>query len=437
MRPGGAPQAASATSACCSGTFQPSSTPSTASRFSALNSPIEARAQRARAPAALDVQREAGRRGAQLGQADPAVAGLGPQLVRGGVQDARETRLEPFQQLAAEAVARVDHGPAESRRAEQSRLRVAVGLQRAVVVEVVARQVGEHRGVEAHAVDPALVERMRGHLEPERLRAGVARLGEPPVHAHAVGRRQSRVAQRARTAEAERAEVGAAAPEQVGRLREQLGAGGLAVRAGEPDHLEFRGRLPEEAVGDGAGPLGESFDRKHLDLGRERAAARRREPAPRARRPHRAPRPRRRARRRAWCVPGRRGRRRPVPTAGCPSRGPGPRGRDAAATDPSSRSESLARYTGAACSLIGSVSPRFTTGPSPARASSPAVAAGRRAGSRAGAARPTSRRSTPAPRSRRRSTRPADGSSITTTAARRGLLAGTTPPNTAMYLLVE
>ena len=39
MRPGGATHSASAASAFCSGTLQPSSTPSTASRFSALNSP--------------------------------------------------------------------------------------------------------------------------------------------------------------------------------------------------------------------------------------------------------------------------------------------------------------------------------------------------------------------------------------------------------------
>ena len=48
--------------------------------------------------------------------------------------------------------------------AEQPRLGLAVGLHRGVIVQMVAAQVGERGRVEAHAVDPALIERMRGHL---------------------------------------------------------------------------------------------------------------------------------------------------------------------------------------------------------------------------------------------------------------------------------
>ena len=58
-------------------------------------------------------------------------------------------------------VVAVDRRGIEARPREQPRLRGAVRIHVAVVVEVVAREVGEHRDVEAHLVDAALVERVR------------------------------------------------------------------------------------------------------------------------------------------------------------------------------------------------------------------------------------------------------------------------------------
>ena len=53
-----------------------------------------------------------------------------------------------------------DAVPGEIRPGKQPRLGRAVGLHAAVVVEMIARQVGEGRGVKAHARDPRLVERV-------------------------------------------------------------------------------------------------------------------------------------------------------------------------------------------------------------------------------------------------------------------------------------
>ena len=59
----------------------------------------------------------------------------------------------------------------EPRPGEELRLRRAVGRHRAVVVEMVAREVGEQRDVERDAVDAALVEAVRRHFHRDRARA--------------------------------------------------------------------------------------------------------------------------------------------------------------------------------------------------------------------------------------------------------------------------
>ena len=81
---------------------------------------------------------------------------------------------------------------------EQPQLGGAVGVERAVVVEMVARQVGEPRRREPHPVEPELVEPVRGGLDRRVLHAGArpARPGSrraPPGRAWSGrGRRRSR-----------------------------------------------------------------------------------------------------------------------------------------------------------------------------------------------------------------------------------------------------
>ena len=71
---------------------------------------------------------------------------------------------------------------------EQARLRFPVAPHRAVVVEMVAREVGEQRDVELDAGHAVLVEPDRGHLHRHRLRAAARELRELRVQPQRVGR---------------------------------------------------------------------------------------------------------------------------------------------------------------------------------------------------------------------------------------------------------
>ncbi len=124
-----------------------------------------------------------------------------------------------------------------------------------MIVEVVAREVGECRRVEAHSRDALLIERMRGHLHAERLRAGITRLGKTTCAyllaqaADLLGRRGAYLGT-----------LGSGRP-QIGGLGQQIGAGRLAVRSGERRDAKVRGRRAEEAVRERAGLASESFNR--------------------------------------------------------------------------------------------------------------------------------------------------------------------------------
>ncbi len=131
---------------------------------------------------------------------------------------------------------------------EQPRLGRAVGFERAVVVEVVARQVGEHGGVEVHARDALLVERVRRHFERERRGAVVACCGETALHGDGVGRGQPGVLHACRMTVTQRADVPAATAEKIRRLRQQEGSRGLAVGAGDAGDAQVGRRAAEEAV---------------------------------------------------------------------------------------------------------------------------------------------------------------------------------------------
>ena len=59
---------------------------------------------------------------------------------------------------------------------DEARLGVEVRLGRAVIVEVVSRQVGEDGGVEGDALHAPLIERMGRHLHGHAPHAGVHQL---------------------------------------------------------------------------------------------------------------------------------------------------------------------------------------------------------------------------------------------------------------------
>ncbi len=88
------------------------------------------------------------------------------------------------------------------------------------------------------------------------------------MHAHDVGRREAGITQRTGPPVADGAQVRAAPADQVRRLREQVGAGGLAVRAREACDAQLCRRPVVEAVGEFAGEAAQARNRDHDDVRR-------------------------------------------------------------------------------------------------------------------------------------------------------------------------
>ena len=85
-----------------------------------------------------------------------------------------------------------DDGATRAVGAEQRQLRLEVLAHVGVVVEVVVGEVGEAGDVEHDAVDATPAERLRAHLDGDRLDAALAHQGEEGVHLVRLGRRQPR-----------------------------------------------------------------------------------------------------------------------------------------------------------------------------------------------------------------------------------------------------
>ena len=210
------------------------------------------------------------------GEPDPADSRRGDELASGREPDGLDGVIEHLRKPATEGVPHVDHGRPQSCGLEQPRLRVAVRFERPVVVEMVAAQVGEDRGVESHAAHATLVERMRRNFHREHRGAVVARLGQPAMHRYGVGRGEIGAGKTARAAGAQRAEIRATPPDGVGGLGEQVRGGGLAVGAGDTRDLEVGGGAAEEPVGQLTRPCAEGrngdtdhrrWKRRRLDTG--------------------------------------------------------------------------------------------------------------------------------------------------------------------------
>ena len=123
---------------------------------------------------------------------------------------------------------------------------------------MVAAEAGEHRGVDAHRLEPALVERVGRRLHGQHAEPGVPQLRHPAVDLDRARRGEPRRLEAPRPAGAQRAHQ--RAPVAAG-LRREVGDAGLAVRPGDrgdgqrPGRLavETRGSAPDRAhdVGDG------------------------------------------------------------------------------------------------------------------------------------------------------------------------------------------
>ena len=156
-------------------------------------------------------------------------------------------------QTAAEGVVRIDHARAQPRPGEQLRLRGAIRAHRAVVVEMVARQIGEQRHREIDAVDAALIDAVRRDFHHDRIGARALVQREHLVQRRGVGRGiRRRPDRRTEQAVAERAQHRGAASGRMQSGGDPVRGRRLAVGAGDADHPQILRRMSVDEIGDHA-----------------------------------------------------------------------------------------------------------------------------------------------------------------------------------------
>ena len=184
--------------------------------------------------------------GAQHGNARHVRLRLG--VLQGVADDGRARglfRLDVRHQALAHRVVQVDHGVLQARPVEQDGLGGFVIRFVAVVVQVVARQVGEDRHVEMHAVEAALVQADGGRFDGQRHGAVGMHLLQLACQQHRVRRGvagfvELHFATGAEHAHAQRADHGGGFADFGQGLAGPHRAGSLAVGAGN-GHGEHAG----------------------------------------------------------------------------------------------------------------------------------------------------------------------------------------------------
>jgi hypothetical protein len=195
---------------------------------------------------------------------DQARAGIAARRIRPGV-DLPQPQLAGQQRTGV--VVHVDDGGLQADPAEQQALGGPVVVHAAVVVEVVAREVGEQRHLDARARQALLDDADRARLDRAGGEAVVDHAAERGLQKHRVGRRQARRSDRPvlfrigggdrqrqrRNAHAERADEAGSPAQQVQRLRGPPRGRRLAVGARGGDHRQRLAGLVEERGRDLAG----------------------------------------------------------------------------------------------------------------------------------------------------------------------------------------
>ena len=146
----------------------------------------------------------------------------------------------------------VDHrGAAVGELAKQLCLGRRVGVHRAVVVQVVLREVGEHRRVEGQPRHTALVERVAADFHHRRHTAVGGHAGEDALQLDRAGGGQLRGlgAVRPAVVDGDGAQQPAAQARGLEQVLGDRGDGGFAVGAGDAHQLEPLRGVPEEARG--------------------------------------------------------------------------------------------------------------------------------------------------------------------------------------------
>ena len=189
---------------------------------------------------------------------------LGGAHVGVGREPERDRRQAGGRQASAVFVIEVHDGAIAHRRCEQPRLGEEVLLHRRVVVEMILREVGEHRHRVPDAVDAVLIEPVRGDFHRD---GGHALVGHPGDEALQIGRLGRRP--RERLGPTVDPDAGSAddprgpSVRSEDRLEQERGRG-LPVRAGHADDRHRVGRPPVERRRDRPH---RRADIRHVDLG--------------------------------------------------------------------------------------------------------------------------------------------------------------------------
>ena len=137
---------------------------------------------------------------------------------------------------------------ARSGQSNSLRLGGAVRFERAVIVEMIVREIREQRGMEPHARNAMLIERVRGDFDTEMRHIVVAQLGELPMHSDAI-RGRMRAGLMASTGPWPSVPAYADFPSLRMRPRD-VSRGRFAVRTGDSDDRHRSRRRIEESIGD-------------------------------------------------------------------------------------------------------------------------------------------------------------------------------------------
>ena len=167
---------------CSSGMSQSSRTAMTVSRLSTLKSPTSGHDEAAGAPARIEFELDAAHRQRDVHGAHETRGAARARLVAAAGDDHAAAAARIDGELPAERVVDVDHARHQVFAHEQPRLGGAVAFHGAVIVEVVAREIGERGGAEPHRAHARLVERVRGNFHRHAGRAAGAQAGERALH---------------------------------------------------------------------------------------------------------------------------------------------------------------------------------------------------------------------------------------------------------------
>ena len=164
-------------------------------------------------------------------------------------------------QLTAKVIVQIQYTATQTWPGEQFGLGRRVDLHRAVVVQMIARQVGQYRHIKRQRADPPLIQAVRGNLHCNRFGAGFFQVSQHGLHRNRVRRGVTTALQRTMKTGAQCADDAAVLPQQVKRLRHQLSHAGFTIGAGDAHQIELTARLAIKPPGDIGQLRRQPFDR--------------------------------------------------------------------------------------------------------------------------------------------------------------------------------